>query len=556
MRFILIVLLGVLFGGCEMMPQETEETSTVPVMTESAQTTTVAPTLASSIPPAPVRQMVRMPETPVETPAVRFDVAASEVSARDFYMSLVAGTDINMIVHPDVSGEISIYLKQVTLIEALKAVQDVYGFDYLEKSYGYQIVPRELQSQLFRVNYLNVNRMGSSSMQVSSGQSSFLGGDKSSSSSSSSGGSESTSETDNNNATQSSEITTNSETDFWKNLETVIHTLIGDDKGTRVMVEPQSGIVMVKAYPADLRNVQSFLEKAELSLQKQVVIETKILEVRLSEGYQAGIQWDTFGLGYGGELTNTANTIVSGISPGAFPELVSNIEGVFTLSANYVDFTAIIELLKAHGDVQVLSSPRISTVNNQKAVIKVGTDEFFVTDVSTNTTSTSTSTSESPEVTLTPFFSGIALDVTPHITDNNEVILHVHPTITEVEESIKVIGVGDSAPLSLPLAFSTIRETDSIIKANSGQVAIIGGLMQEKISKTSAGTPILSDIPYLGKLFTQQRDLTVKSELVIMLRPVVVSDAEWQKEEAQIKQRFPQFYPSKDKPISINSENE
>ena len=171
----------------------------------------------------------------------------------------------------------------------------------------------------------------------------------------------------------------------------------------------------------------------------------------------------------------------------------------------------------------------------------MGTDEYFVTNVSNSTTSTSTTTSQAPEVSLTPFFSGIALDVTPHIGEDDEVVLHVHPTITDVEERVKDIGVGGGV-LSLPLAFSTIRETDSVIKAKSGQVVIIGGLMQEKKTKNTAGVPILSKIPGIGKLFTQERDLTVKTELVIMLKPVVLSEEDYRTEEEVIKRRFPQMY--------------
>lgn len=463
-----------------------------------------------------------------------FDISADDVPAAAFYMSLVEGTDLNMVVHPDVSGDISIQLKQVTLRETLDAIRDVYGIDYLVKTYGYQIVPRELKNKLFRVNYLNVSRIGKSSMQINSGQvtlseenSSGDGGESSSVSSSSN---------------QSTQVNTESETGFWKNLDYIIKTIVGVDDGRRVVVDPESGIVVVKAYPAELKSVEEFLDRAELSLKKQVVIEAKIMEVVLSEGYQAGVQWDTFGLGYNGEIQNSDKRVVGQMTPDTFTTLIDNtVEGLFTLGLNYKNFNAVINLLEAHGDVNVLSSPRISTVNNQKAVIKVGTDEYFVTDISNETTSSTTTTSQSPEVSLTPFFSGIALDVTPHIGDDDEVVLHVHPTITEVEERVKDIGIG-TAVISLPLAFSTIRETDSIIKAKDGQVVVIGGLMQEKTTSNSAGIPYLSNVPYLGELFKQKKDLTVKTELVILLKPKIISSDGWKDEEALIRKRFPQFY--------------
>lgn len=183
------------------------------------------------------------------------------------------------------------------------------------------------------------------------------------------------------------------------------------------------------------------------------------------------------------------------------------------------DFNAVIELLQTQGDVSVLSSPRVATVNNQKAAIKVGTDEFFVTNVKTTTT-TGTATTQTPEVTLTPFFSGIVLDVTPQIGDQGDVVLHVHPSVSEVVDQKKDIKIGDS-DLSLPLALSSIREADSVVRARSQQVVLIGGLMSNNSSDVSAKVPGLANTPGLGWLFTQKRQSHAKSELVILLRPII-----------------------------------
>lgn len=462
---------------------------------------------------------------------LRFDVVATDAPAKEFFMSLVAGSNVNMIVHPDVSGDITIKLKQVTLEEALKAVRDVYGYDFLRKAYGYQIVPKELQSKVFRINYLNINRIGRSATSVSSGQITNSG--------SSSSGDDSESSSDSVSTVQSTQIETQSKNHFWEKLEGLLSMIVGGGEGRKVVVDADSGIAVVKAYPSELRYVETFLEQAELSLQKQVVIEAKILEVSLGDGYQAGIQWDTFGLGFNGELANTGNEVVGALESRTIAELVDkSAEGMFTFGMNFHDFNGVINLLKSQGDVQVLSSPRIATVNNQKAVIKVGTDEFFVTEISSSTTSTSTTTTDSPEVTLTPFFSGIALDVTPHIGENSDVILHVHPTVTEVSERVKDIGIG-SDNLSLPLAFSSIRETDSVIRAEDGQVVIIGGLMQTTKEKKEAGVPWLKDIPGLGKLFMQERDINKKSELVILLKPQVVNADQWKDDYELLQERFP-----------------
>jgi MSHA biogenesis protein MshL len=279
---------------------------------------------------------------------------------------------------------------------------------------------------------------------------------------------------------------------------------------------------------------------------RQVILEAKILEVELSDTYQAGINWGalatpgddsiTFGqIGGGALLGDAGASDIAGqtgdLDPAA-PDpvngtLTSAFGGMFTIAANAGDFQAFIELLRTQGDVQVLSSPRVSTVNNQKAVIKVGNEEFFVTDISTTTVTGAGATTSTPDITLTPFFSGIALDVTPQISDHGDVVLHIRPAVTEVVDRRKEIVVA-GFDQSLPLAFSTVRETDSIVRAKSGQIIVIGGLMQESTEQRQASVPVLGDIPALGRLFRHTREVTSKTELVILLRPVVVeSDAVW-----------------------------
>ena len=181
--------------------------------------------------------------------------------------------------------------------------------------------------------------------------------------------------------------------------------------------------------------------------------------------------------------------------------------------------------METQGNVQVLSSPRVSTVNNQKAVIKVGTDEFFVTDISNTTVTGGGGTTTSPDITLTPFFSGVALDVTPQIDSEGTVVLHIHPTVSEVEDETKVIDLTGET-LELPLAVSNVREADSIVSARSGELIVIGGLMNETTKEDIAATPFLGGIPFFGSLFRQTRQDSVKSELVILLRPQVVESPE------------------------------
>lgn len=451
----------------------------------------------------------------------RFDVAVRDMEAREFFLSLMDGAGENLVVHPEVSGLITFSLRNVTLEEVLGAVRDTYGYDYRRTSYGYRILPNQLITRTYNLNYLNLQRRGETDTRVSSGQvtanesslNNGSGGTGSSEGSSGSGVS----------TVNASQVVTSSEVDFWREVAGVIQALIGEEEGNRVVVNPQASLLVVRASSADQQNVEAFLEQAERNLQRQVVLEAKILEVSLKDSFQAGINWTQLG-------SERNADFVLGLD-GAALSGAQGIGGVFSAALGIGDFTGLLELLETQGQVRVLSSPRISTLNNQKAVIKVGSDEFFVTEVSSSNTVTSGGVSEpTQDVTLTPFFSGISLDVTPQINQHDEVTLHVRPSVSRVQDQNKVISLGEGRDLNLPLALSTTRQSDSIVRARSGQVVVIGGLLQNVNDNTDANVPWLSKLPVLGVLFQQQRKDLERSELVILLRPQVVGADTWLEE--------------------------
>jgi MSHA biogenesis protein MshL len=331
-------------------------------------------------------------------------------------------------------------------------------------------------------------------------------------------------------------IQTSSEFDFWTDLKKALESLVGVDKGRYIIVSPQASLVTVHALPSEIAAMKEFLRLSEESLQRQVILEAKIIEVTLKDDYQQGVNWKEV-LGHIGSTDLTFATTASGQIGNT---ITAGIGGVSSLVFKNADFSGVVSLLSTQGDVQMLSNPRVTATNNQKAVIKVGQDEYFVTEVS-STTVTGNATTTTPEISLTPFFSGIALDVTPQIDKYGSVILHVHPSVTETAEQRKVITLNNEE-FVLPLAQSNIRESDTVIRAGSGEIVVIGGLMQTVTTDEESKTPLLGDMPVLGHLFKSVRKRQDKKELIILIKPTVVMADTWQQQQQRSMQLLKSWY--------------
>lgn len=506
----------------------------------------VAVTAASAPVPARIADALVEPATPAVAlpPEPRIDLLVNNAPAREVFLAMVADTRYSMLMHPDVSGTLSVTLRGVTITEALESIRDVYGYDFKMDGRRITIFAPTLQSRIFTINYPNSQRNGTSDLRVSSGRDEKSSSTSSSNSSGTSGGT-----TTGSIQAESSRVTTNSKTDYWSELTNAVKGLVGTGEGRSVVTSPQAGIMAVRAMPEELRQVSKFLKAAQISVQRQVMLEAKIVQVSLSDGYQSGIDWSALkntgdSTGAMGVLSgnSTSNTLINGVqsklpgfAAGTTGLLANGVAlptagtGLFGLAFATEGFQAVLGFLETRGDVQILSSPRIATLNNQKAVLKVGTDEYFVTGVTGGSNSAGTTTTNStttlPDITLTPFFSGISLDVTPQIDEGNTVTLHVHPSITAVTEKTREVDLGTVGNYRFPLASSEVNESDTLVRIQDGKIVAIGGLMQIQANRSSSGLPGSSDTIF-SSLLGNKANTGSKKELVVLIKPTIIHTQE------------------------------
>ena len=520
----------------------------------------------------------------------RFDLAVNGAPAAQVFMAIVSGTRFSMLVPPEVGGTISLNLKNVTVREALETIRDLYGYDFNVKGTRIFIQPNTLQTRIFQINYLSSRRQGVTDTRVTSSSPSVVnpggssgtasGGAAAAPQPAQSGGAGQLSSS----SSDSSRVETRSDADFWRDLGRALTTIVGTGDGRSVILNSHSGVVLIKGMPSDIRAVENYLKATQVIVERQVMLEAKIVEVTLSESYQTGVNWAHFGgadtrYAYGtlapGTTLNTAGVMVgsaggitgaSGLSgaPGtasttlaALPGKAKDVAGLagaaatsaigkgfFGLALQTANFAALLSFLESQGDMQVLSSPRVATINNQKAVLKVGTDDYYVTNISTSTTASGSSTVTTPTITLQPFFSGVALDVTPQIDDDGNVLLHVHPSVTVVQEKNKVVDLGTLGNFTLPLASSSINETDAIVRVQDGYIVAIGGLMSQEQIRDNNGLAGASSLPGIGALFGQKGGAMRKRELVVLIKPTIIhNEASWKQDLLDTQERIEKLDP-------------
>ena len=503
----------------------------------------------------PLTAMTPPPAPAIDAKEPRFDLSVVNAQAQQVFMALVSGTRYNMLIAPEVSGTITINLTDVTVREALEAIRELYGYEYRIVGKRISIQPNTLQTRIFQINYLAATRAGETDLRVTSSSIGAGSGNQGSNASAPNGGVTPSTAGSTGNAQQSAAVTTHvrtsSKNDFWGSMANALQTIVGNEGGRNVVVTPNAGVVLVRALPGEIRTVENYLRTIQAIADRQVMLEAKIIEVTLNDSFQAGVNWASFNSAKNrvtaanmrpgttllptGPGATTPNAIggegINGVIPGLAGGITSATAsagnaGFFGLALQTANFAALINFLETQGSVSVLSSPRVATLNNQKAVLKVGTDELYVTNVTTTmATNVGSSATLSPSVTLQPYFSGISLDVTPQIDEDDNIVLHIHPAVSTVQEKEKLIDLGQTlGQFKLPLAASTVNESDSVVRARDGLIVAIGGLMSHTSIIDRSGLPgtLGSDA---GSLLGQRGRSAQKREVVILLKPTLIRDA-------------------------------
>lgn len=487
---------------------------------------------------------------------------------------------------------ISLNLKNVTLFEAFDSIREIYDYDYTVNGKRILVQPADVQTRIYQVNYVLGQRRGVSDLQVIAGASVGSTTSSTSTTASNTTSSYGSTQASALSTSVRSDIWTEAEDAIRTVLGCTIpkaaaaaragtttssgnasradvsysgeaqpgERLRGADgcpENRAITINQMSGTILARGMPRELRMVEQLLESMQLTISRQVIIEAKIIDVELNSDSQQGINWSAFknGLtrfsvganagsinvnqpGAGGSIpgnlsdtTDSKNTrlgtLLNATSLNA--STANSFASGMSIAIQASNFAALINFLESQGRVHVLSSPRIATMNNQKAVIKVGDEEPFVTNITGGSVTSPTSGTPvvtQPSLNYQPFFSGIALDVTPQIDGDDNITLHVNSLVNTVEEKNKTVLL-DSSGTTTTAAFAVnkINQTDSVVKAKDGQVIVIGGLMKESAADNRGGVPGVRDVPGIGGLFNRGAQAAVKRELVILLKPTIVKDS-------------------------------
>jgi len=496
------------------------------------------PELISEAPVVPKPALV--PETETYT------VVVNDVNVASLLFALARDAKINIDVYQGIKGLVTLNAIDQTLPQILDRISEQASIRYYIKDGLLTIRPDVPFFRTYKIDYVNIDRKTKSENLISTQIAS-------------------TGSTGENTAGNNSSTSVLSETNnaFWLTLTQNILKLIalvdGEDKDNNkstkpgdsenILVNKETGFLTVKATEKQHRQIQRYVDLVLSSAKRQVLIEATIAEVTLSDEFQAGIDWN--------QVSGSGNSSFTQSLTGANLNTPPFFSATFTNnSSTFGSITGSVRMLESFGSVKVLSTPKVMAINNQTAILKVVDNRvYFSIDVDTTSSTTSTSQTFTTEIHTVPV--GIVMQVTPYISENSEITLNVRPTISRIinyvndpNPALAAVGVISEVPEI------QVREVESILKVNSGDVAVIGGLMQDTVDESDSSVPFLAAIPIIGQLFNYSNDSHSKTELVIFLRPKVIKHADINADLAGFKAHLPQFKDEKEAVEKEKTDNE
>jgi len=538
------------------------------------------------------------PPTPKAKEPV-YSIVVYDTPVKEVLFAIARDSKLNVDIHPAIQGRVTLNAVDQTLPAILERLSKQVDLTYSVKGNVLTITPDQPVLRSYKVDYVNINRdttgfIGAAAEIAGIGQ----GASASAGSTQSTGGSGSRSSNSSRTA-----VTSEAKNHLWESLiqnikdllaetdKEVIVTRFGslegsevkaadkkvDDKAAadakelrkeqqseyktllaaNVIANPETGVISVRATNKQHEKVQEFIDKVMNSARKQVLIEATIVEVVLKDSFQTGIDWSRLGRsGTGSGFTFSQELNATRFNPGALTNRATSdnggiVAGYFNPISPLGNIAASISLLQQFGDTKVLSSPKLMVLNNQTAVLKVVRNFVYFTIQSQISQATAAGGANLQATTSTPQTVpiGVVMSVTPQISEMSSVNLNVRPTIS------RLFGEGKADPTNEKNIIPEIevREMESMLQITSGNTAVLGGLMQDEIQKNSDRVPGLSKVPGIGKAFTGRDDLNRKTELVIFLRPTVITSASLESDELA---SYKQYLPSQQLENTVDAESE
>ena len=502
MKKIIAITAVVLLSSCQSMDGKNERMDVGSGHVDSPLPQT-APAM-QEIPPIVEQVPVIAAPEPVEK-LQTFTVVATDLPANELLFALARDARINLDVDPSVTDRISINAIDQTLPQILKRISRQASLRYYLDGPNLIVEKDKPFTHVYRVDYLNMSRVTTSSVEVatqiaSTGTVADGGGG---------GGSNS-----------STTVTNGATNEFWQTLEDNFKLLASVDGVDGVVISNrESGNISVRTTASAHADIQEFLDRVMHSARKQVLIEATIVEVTLNDDFQSGVDWSR--IANDGGWSFQQSLLAGALSTAPFTS------ATYTDSDSDRDVTAAIKALDSFGDVSVMSSPKIMALNNQTSILKVVDNRVYFTTEVEETDATDNSPEKRTETTTIHTVPvGFVMNVTPYITDNDEIILNIRPTISRILRFVPTPNaVLQALGVDNPIPEIQVREMESVLRVADGNTAVIGGLMQDSVSKTDSGLPGLHDSEGFGFLFGTKSRALVKTELVIFLRPRILDNA-------------------------------